>query len=909
MNEPRKITIGILAHVDAGKTTLSEGILFKSGAIRKAGRVDHGDAFLDTYQQEKDRGITIFSKQAQISLLGLELTLLDTPGHVDFSAEMERTLQVLDYAILVINGREGVQGHTMTLWKLIKDYGIPAFAFINKMDLVARDGDEEGAKAEIMADMKKHLGGECIEFTEGGPVSDEEIAMTDEAALEEFLANGSVTKATVAKAIADRKVVPCFFGSALKMEGIDELLKGLEEYCIETGRGGEGDSLCARVFKISRDAQGERLTHLKVLSGKLASRMSVKTASGEEEKVNQIRIYSGEKFQAVGEAGPGTVCAVTGLKGTSAGQLIPEGVDGRHIKPEIEAALSYSVILPEGTDAHNAYIKVRELQEEDPQLVITWDETAQELQIRLMGQVQLEVLQRLIAERFGMNVEFGEGRIAYRETVAEAVLGAGHFEPLRHYAEVHLLLEPLPPGSGIILDSACSEDDLDKNWQRLIFTHLAEKEHKGPLTGSPITDMKITLLGGRAHLKHTEGGDFRQATYRALRQGLRKSLSAGNMKLLEPWYEFTLKVPAEMMGRAMADIQRMGGSFDEPDGEILTGRAPVSEMKEYAAEVAAYSRGFGSLNCRFCGYFECHNAEEVVSASGYDPDRDVENTADSVFCSHGAGHNVAWDEADEMMHVRVSWKPEDAAGEDATESNGAGMTGGAACQGAGGSAGAGGAITRAQEKELDAIFQKTYGRLKKEEKKRPAIEAREIKAEKRKAPAEKKPEFLLVDGYNIIFAWDELKELAKVNIDSAREALIEILSNYQGYRGCNLIAVFDAYKVKGGERHIDKHGGVTIVYTKEAETADAYIERTTYELSAKKFDVRVATSDRLEQMIIMGNDARKVSADDFKKEVESVNEAISRLIERNNWKNKIDFPNKIEIGKNNENKEKGTDEK
>jgi len=900
MNEKRRITIGILAHVDAGKTTLSEGILFKSGAIRKAGRVDHGDAFLDTYQQEKDRGITIFSKQAQISLPSLELTLLDTPGHVDFSAEMERTLQVLDYAILVINGREGVQGHTMTLWKLIRDYGIPAFAFINKMDLVARDGDEESTKADIMTDIKRHLGSECIEFTADGPVNVEEVAMTDETALDEFLADGALTKSTIAKAIAGCSVIPCFFGSALKMEGIDEILAGLEEYCIESGRGGAGDDFSARVFKINRDAQGERLTHLKVLSGTLRSRMGIATSTGEEEKVNQIRIYSGEKFRAVSEAGPGTICAVTGLRETSAGQLIPAGAEGMHIKPEIEAALSYSMILPEGADAHNAYTKVRELAEEDPQLVITWDETAQEIQIRLMGQVQLEVLQRIIAERYGVDVEFGEGRIAYRETVAEAVLGAGHFEPLRHYAEVHLLMEPLPPGSGIVLDSACSEDDLDKNWQRLIFTHLTEKEHKGPMIGAPITDVKITLLAGRAHLKHTEGGDFRQATYRAIRQGLRKSLANGDMRLLEPWYEFTLKVPAEMMGRAMADIQRMGGSFDDPDGELLTGRAPVSEMKEYAAEVAAYSRGFGSLNCRFCGYFGCHNTEEVVAAADYDPDRDVENTADSVFCSHGAGHNVAWNEADEMMHVRVNRKPEGAA-----DPGIEGMTGGPASKDTGGT------LTRTQEKELDAIFEKTYGRLKKEEKKRPSIEAREIKAEKRKPSVEKKPEFLLVDGYNIIFAWDELKELAKVNIDSAREALIEILSNYQGYRGCNLIAVFDAYKVKGGERHIDKHGGVTIVYTKEAETADTYIERTTYELSAKKFDVRVATSDRLEQMIITGNDARKVSADDFKKEVESVNEAISSLIERNNWKNKIDFPNKIEITKENgnEDKEKGTDEK
>ncbi len=900
MYERRRITIGILAHVDAGKTTLSESLLYKSGTIRKTGRVDHGDAFLDTHQQEKARGITIFSKQAEISLPSVDLTLLDTPGHVDFSAEMERTLQVLDYAILVIGGREGVQGHTMTLWKLIRDYQIPTFAFINKMDLVARDGDEETVKAGIMEDMKKHLGGECIAFESGRPADDEDVAMADEGALEEFLESGAVGKSTVAKAIADGKVVPCFFGSALKVEGIDELLAGMEEYCVERGLGNADDEFSARVFKINRDGQGERLTHLKVLSGTLGSRMSIRTAA-DDEKVNQIRIYSGEKYRTVSEAEPGTICAVTGLKETAAGQLVPAGTDGVHMKPEIEAALSYSIQLPKGVDAHDTYRKIRELEEEDPQMVITWDESSQEIQIRLMGRVQLEVLHDIIAERYGLDIGFGEGRIAYKETVGEAVCGAGHFEPLRHYAEVHLLLEPLPAGGGIQIDSACSEDDLDKNWQRLIFTHLVEREHKGPMTGGSITDMKITLLAGRAHIKHTEGGDFRQATYRALRQGLRKSLAQGRMKLLEPWYEFTLKVPPEMMGRAMADIQRMGGSFGESDGEILTGRAPVSEMKEYAAEVAAYTRGFGSLSCRLCGYFECHNTEKVLSASSYDPDRDAENPADSVFCFHGAGHNIPWNESDDMMHIRPNWRPQE--DESRTE---AGDRGASYDSLSGGGSAAG---SRAQDKELDAIFEKTYGRLRKETKKRPTIEAREITVERRKAPAEKKPEFLLVDGYNIIFAWEELKELAKVNIDSARETLIEILTNYQGYRGCKLIVVFDAYKVKGGERHIDKHSGVTVVYTKEAETADTYIERATYELSAKRYDVRVATSDRLEQMIIMGNDARKVSADDFKKEVGSVNEAISSLIERNNWKNKIDYPNKIEIkDKEIKDEEKGTDE-
>lgn len=881
MDKRKKITIGILAHVDAGKTTLSEGILFQCGAIRKIGRVDRGDAFLDTEVQEKERGITIFSKEARVALPSAEITLLDTPGHVDFSAEMERTLQVMDYAVLVINGREGVQGHALTLWKLIRKYGIPAFAFVNKMDLCARDGDAAEAKAGILEEMQKAFDGACIDFT--GSPDGEEVAMRDEKALEEYLREGSIGDGTIAKAIAAGRIVPCYFGSALKAEGVDGLLAGLDRYCLERCGASAEDPFAARVYKITRDKQGERLTHLKVLSGMLRTRMIVKTAAGGDgEKVNQIRLYSGEKYAAADEAGPGSICAVTGFKETFAGQLLPydAGTAETAVSPELEAALTYSVILPQGVSAHDAYRRFKELEEEDPQLRITWDERAQKVQIRLMGQVQLEVLQGILSERFGIDAAFGEGRISYRETVAEAVEGAGHFEPLRHYAEVHLRIEPLPRGSGIKIDSACSEDALDKNWQRLILTHLAEREHIGTLVGAPITDVRITLLAGRAHLKHTEGGDFRQATYRAIRQGLRKSLAAGQMLLLEPWYEFDLQLPAGSVGRAMSDIQGMGGVFEDTAGEVLRGRAPVSEMKDYAAEVASYTHGFGHLTCRFCGYAACHNPEEVIEAAGYDADGDIDNPADSVFCFHGAGRNVPWDRADAEMHLKGAFARPETSRPAPAQLSREGKTG----------------RSRAEDEELEAIFERTYGSRRKESEARPAIEARTIKAEKRKTKKyEKRPEYLLVDGYNIIFAWEELRALAQINIDSAREALVEILSNYQGYQNCNLIAVFDAYRVKGGVRRIEAADNITVVYTKEAETADTYIERTSYELSGQDCDVRVATSDRLEQMIILGHNARKVSADAFKKEVEQVNETIGRWIAENNWKNRIDHPNRIQL--------------
>ena len=904
MSKERRITIGILAHVDAGKTTLSEAMLYKAGAIRKAGRVDHGDAVLDSDAQEKERGITIFAGQAVFNLPSdnsrggeektLEVTLLDTPGHVDFSAEMERVLSVLDYAVLVVSGRDGVQSHTSTLWKLLKRYHIPVFLFVNKMDL---DGTD---REEILALLQNQLDSACCDM-DG---SDEEIAMCSEGLLEEYLQEEALSKDSIAKAIKSRELFPCYFGSALKMDGVDQFMEALAMLALpyepEASDADEKEPLAYRVFRITRDKQGERLTHLKILSGTLHVRDEV---GGE--KVNQIRIYSGDKYTTAEEVTAGSICQITGPVA-----LLPEG------KGSLEALMVYDVLLPDTINEHEAFAKLKQLGEEDPQLQITWNSQLKTIQMKLMGEVQLEILQELIKRRFGIDASFSEGRIAYRETIAKPVYGAGHYEPLRHYAEVHLLLEPLPRGSGMQFDTAVSEDVLARNWQRLIMTHFLEREHVGTLIGAPITDMRITIQTGRAHEKHTEGGDFRQATYRAIRQGLRKSLADGGMVLLEPWYEFELEVPQEMVGRAMSDVQRMSGSCSAPDGgapgefQRLTGRAPVSEMKEYITEVASYTKGRGRLALAFGGYDICHNQEEVVSASDYDPDADVEESADSVFCSHGAGHLVRWDEADEMMHLSVG------AVEAKAANSAAGAVGGSVS-----SSGLTSGSDTAADKELQRIFDRTFKSSKSE---KPSIEAREFDSEleRRKKAAERRrraaeaarrqeemllPEYLLVDGYNIIFAWDELKELAKENIDSAREALIEVLGNYQGYRKCNVIAVFDAYKVKGGQRHFEKHGGVTVVYTKEAETADTYIERTTYELAGKggtfsggKYRVRVATSDRLEQMIILGNNAQRVSAKDFRVEVEQVNEEIREYLKQLKRRNEIENPNKLEIERSKE---------
>ena len=874
---PKHICIGLVAHVDAGKTTLSEALLYRTGTIRKWGRVDHGDAFLDTDRQEKERGITIFSKEAELKYGSTVFTLLDTPGHVDFSAEMERTLQVLDYAVLVINGREGVQGHTATLWKLAEKYGIPLFIFINKTDL-------EGVKRDdVMDELRERLDQRCVAFDidhDGQWM--EQAAMCDEALLEELLDTGTIADDSLRGAIAERKIFPCYFGSALKLEGIDGLLEGLSGYSMEKQYGSD---FGVRIYKISRDEKGARLTHMKITGGTLR----VKDEIGRE-KVEQIRIYSGGKFRSVDEAKSGDVCAVTGLKTTYAGQGL--GAERDAGEPVLESVLTYKVELPGGVDAHRALEMLKLLEEEDPQLKVVWNGQLQEIHMQLMGQVQIEILRNIIADRFGFDVEFGQGAIAYKETIAAPVFGAGHFEPLRHYAEVHLLLEPAPRGSGLTLDTRCSEDVLDRNWQRLILTHLAEREHPGALTGSPITDMKITLLAGRSHLKHTEGGDFRQATYRALRQGLRKAESI----LLEPWYEFRLEVPQGSAGRAMGDIQRMNGALEEPEtaGEnvVLSGRAPVSEMKDYGIEVASYTKGYGHLSCSLWGYEQCHRQEEVVEEIGYDIDGDVENTADSVFCTHGAGVVVKWDEADEMMHMQGTWgmgstemesrDPESrkglrtadglarssAEGRNAGHSESTGKTGSTKKK------------DLTEEEELERIFEMTYGKRKE----RRIIPKREISHSENKTkikPSVVKEEYLLVDGYNIIFAWDDLKALAKINMDSARQALIEILENYQGYRKCHVIAVFDAYRVKGGERRQEKHGSVDVVYTREAETADMYIEKTAHAKS-RDFHVRVATSDRLEQLIITGSGAFKVSADEFRAEVQQADTVMSKLIEAHN---------------------------
>ena len=859
----KNIVIGILAHVDAGKTTLSEAMLYQTGAIRNLGRVDHKNAFLDTDIQERDRGITIFSKQAEMMYKDTKLMLLDTPGHVDFSAEMERTLQVLDYAVLVISGREGVQGHTVTLWKLLQKYEIPVFLFINKMDLEGAD------RAQILEELQSSLSAGCLDFED---LEEEQAAMCEEGLLEEYLETGHISVPSIRNSISNRKIFPCYFGSALRMSGVEGFLDGIVQFTEEPSY---PKQFGARIYKITRDPQGMRLTHMKITGGTLSVKetLDLPDAPGaSQEKVNQIRIYSGGKYQTVQEAEAGTVCAVAGLEHTHAGQGL--GVEESENRFVLEPAMSYGVLLPDGADVHRTLQQLKQLEEEDPQLHIAWNSQTEEIQIQLMGEVQLEILKEMIRQRFDLKLEFGEGKVAYRETIAKPVIGAGHFEPLRHYAEVHLLLEPGDPGSGIVLDTACREDLLDRNWQRLILTHLAERDFPGVLTGSPLTDVKITLLAGRAHLKHTEGGDFRQATYRAVRQGLRKTQSI----LLEPWYDFELEVPQDMTGRAMSDIQRMGGSFELPqtrgDLSLIAGKAPVSEMKGYMAEVNSYTRGYGHLSCSVAGYEPCHDAEKVMEEIGYRVDEDTENTADSVFCSHGAGYLVPWDQVDDHVHIildrsvlpdqnKTMGRPEENSRSIGVEDF-AGMP--------------------------EATLQKrTQGSIG------PRVIEGEQGYQKTKS-AEIQKEYLVVDGYNIIFAWEELKSLAKTSMDAARTALIEILSNYQGYRRCKVIIVFDAYKIKGGERRQEKHGSVDVVFTKEGETADTYIERLTYEMNGK-YHVRVATSDRQEQIIALGNGAFRLSASELKGEIERTNLEISSFLKEYARKNQIRHRNNIKIPK------------
>jgi len=852
-----------MAHVDAGKTTLSEGLLYESGALRRLGRVDHGDAFLDTDVLERERGITIFSKQALLTLGETEITLLDTPGHVDFSAEMERTLQVLDYAILVISGTDGVQSHTRTLWRLLARYRVPTFLFINKMDLAG--ADREG----LLEQFRSQLDGGCVDFGGGPEVRDEGVAMESEEALERFLDTGTVPEEMTASLIRARKVFPCWFGSALKLDGVAEFLKGLETYTRQPEYPGE---FGARVFKISRDSQNARLTWMKITGGVLKAKTVLTGGLGEgawEEKADQLRLYSGTKFRPLDQAEVGMVVAVTGLTHTRPGQGL--GGEAEAKGPVLEPVLNYQLILPQGADPHTVLPKLRQLEEEDPMLRVLWDPRWKEIHVQLMGQVQLEILRRLIADRFGLDVEFGTGSIVYKETIAEAVEGVGHFEPLRHYAEVHLLLEPGERGSGLRVASACSTDQLDLNWQRLILTHLLERDHPGVLTGSPITDMKITLVAGKAHLKHTEGGDFRQATYRAVRQGLMQARSV----LLEPFYDFTLELPPDCVGRAMTDIQTMGGEVEGPEtqGElsVLTGRAPVAGLRDYWQEVTAYTRGMGRLSCALRGYEPCRDQEAAAAAIGYDPERDVDNPADSVFCAHGGGFNVKWDQVRQYMHVDSGLR----LGEEELEPT---SPAGGRREYRGGSL--------EQDKELQAVFERTYGKVERQDFQPQKKPARTSLSDSYTIREQKTgPEYLLVDGYNIIFAWEELKELAWTDVAAARAMLEDILSNYQGFRKCVVILVFDAYKVKGNPGSVEKKNGIYVVYTKEAETADSYIEKATYDLSRDN-RVRVATSDGLEQMIILGHGALRLSARAFKAEVEQTRGEIARLVADYNGRNR-----------------------
>ena len=851
----RRLVLGILAHVDAGKTTLSEAILFKSDALRKFGRVDRGDAFFDSDSLERERGITIFSKSTVFTYGDREIFLLDTPGHVDFSTEAERVLSVLDCAILVISGPDRVQAHTLTLWRLLERYQVPTFLFINKADLVNKDGLTETERGEILAELKEKLSPACVDFNADSAAIAEEAALCDEQALERYLENNGVADTDLQTLIASRKLFPCRFGSALRLEGVDEFLDLLARLAPKTAYPSE---FGARAFKITRDDKGNRLTWMKITGGTLQAKSILKGADGVwEEKADQIRIYTGVKFETVKELSAGGICAVTGLTKSRAGDGF--GFEPSRADSALEPAFRYQVF---SADPHQTLEALRQLEEEDPALRVA--ASGDSIHVRLMGEIQSEILRRRLADRFGISATFGPAAVVYRETIAAPVVGVGHFEPLRHYAEVHLLLEPLPSGSGIRYASACPEDTLSRNWQRLILTHLAEKEHLGVLTGSPIADIQFTLLSGRAHEKHTEGGDFREATYRAVRQGL---MSARTV-LLEPWYAFRLELPSNQVGRAVGDIQRMGGESDAPltvgDGVIISGTAPAAALKDYGKEVAAYSHGLGRFSSRPDGFRPCANQDEIAARIGYDPERDIDNPSASVFCAHGAGYNVVWNAVPSMAHIRADWNaaPTRSAARPDTRTASRNVAGVA-------------------DKELQAIFERTYGPVK-ERREAQIREARRDPSQRVAAPRTPSgPEYLLVDGYNLIFAWDDLKAVALEHLDAARKILCDSLCDYQGVRGCVVIAVFDAYKVKGNPGSHERYHNIHVVYTKEAETADAYIERATYEL-AKERRVRVATSDGPEQLIILGHGALRVSATMFREELEAARVRIREIIERNN---------------------------
>lgn len=854
--QTRSIVLGVLAHVDSGKTTLSEAMLYRAGVIRKLGRVDHRDAFLDTDALERARGITIFSKQALLDAGQTHITLLDTPGHVDFSAEAERTLQVLDYAVLVISGPGGVQSHTETLWQLLRRYRIPTFVFVNKMDLPGP------TRAELLEQLNRRLGEGFVDFGADPAARDEALALCDERLMDAWLEQGALEDGQILPAIARRHVFPCWFGSALRLDGVDPLLEGLDRF---TRPAPALSAFGAAVFKVSQDEQGARLTWLRVTGGELKVK-DLLSGEGPEgpwaEKANQLRLYSGTKYTLAERVGPGQVCAVTGLTQCRPGQGLGAQRDSE--PPALEPVLSYQVLLPEGADAHAALDKLRRLEQEDPQLHVVWNETLGQIHLQLMGEIQLEVLRTLLAQRFGLEVSFGPGGILYKETITEPIEGVGHYEPLRHYAEVHLKLEPLPPGSGMQYAADCREEVLDKNWQRLVLTHLEEKQHLGVLTGAPLTDMKITLIAGKAHLKHTEGGDFRQATYRAVRQGL----MMGKSQLLEPWYSFRLEVPAENIGRAITDIQRREGTFDPPETgletAVLTGTAPVATLRDYPVELAGYTHGRGRISLTPVGYRPCHNAAQVIAESGYQPQHDLDNPADSVFCAHGAGFVVSWADVRSHMHVDSGWgksqRPADAAPAPSPRRAAAYRA------------------TLEEDAELMKIFERTYGPIKRD----PLAAFRPVKKTERPDFAAQSwtiaPEYLLVDGYNLIFAWEELSALAKQSLDAARTRLADILCNYQGYKKCVVILVFDAYRVPGSPGAIEQYHNIHIVYTKEAETADMYIERVTHEIG-KQRRVRVVTSDGAEQIIILGHGALRVSSRLFQQEVEEAEREIRALLQ------------------------------
>ena len=850
----KKTVISILAHVDAGKTTLSEALLYTVGQLKKLGRVDNKNAFLDSYELERRRGITIFSKQAVLKTQNMEITLLDTPGHVDFSSEAERTLQVQDYAILVISARDGVQPHTETLWRLLSRYDVPVFVFVNKMDL---DGTDKNA---VLAELKKRLSDNCVDFTASEEELSENAALCDEKLMEKYLEQGEISGEEISAAIKERKIFPCWFGSALKLEGVAEFIEGLEKYTLKQYYGSE---FGARVFKISRDPQGNRLTYMKITGGSLKARsvISYSAKDGEkrlEEKANMLRIYSGEKFEPTDEVTAGGVCAVLGLSATYPGQGL--GFEKDFFKPVLEPVLTYRVLLPAEISPVEFLPKLRQIEEEDPQLLVSGNATG-EIYVHLMGEIQAEVLQSLVEERFGVHIEFDHGSIIYKETVAAPVEGVGHFEPLRHYAEVHLFIEPGEPESGITVDSLCREEVLSKNWQRLIITHVLEKTHRGVLIGAPLTDAKITLVAGRAHVKHTEGGDFRQATYRALRQGLMKAENV----LLEPYYAFRLEVPAEQLGRAVSDIRVMDGKIASPENDgitaVITGRAPVSEMRSYQSDVMAYTKGKGKLALFPDGYSPCHNAEKVITAAGYDPEADLENTPDSVFCSHGAGVTVKWYDVEKYMHVT--------GGIDIASENQIPILPDAKL------------LKRnlnIDDKELEAIMEREFGPIKRRKYSEAVLDT-----PKTAQALPNKKEYIIVDGYNLMFAWEGLAGLAKENFDAARHILTDILCNYRGYTKCELVLVFDGYKVKGNAGEKSDYKGIHLVYTKEDETGDMYIEKLVEEVG-KNYSVKVVTSDNLIQVSALRAGVLRVPAREFIKEIERVNAQIKEILEENGSK-------------------------